>query len=208
MLACRQAWNNNFQRLVRANSFFGHSPLLESRIFTEKYATDSFQNTLFPLLLFPNFVRLVPKSHTHVLPPQQQPAYPAHLTMISHAFKRHRFTALHLPALKWPTEPERLHYIGIDPPMNEAKRVEVEAGELCKGVLAWEHDLYGAGGVLMKKRRARGWTLDREQMLWKVAVDALDGTENDDMTSFLDWLRAQREEGNIYPNPLPWFRPF
>lgn len=36
-------------------------------------------------------------------------------------------------------------YIGIDPPMDEMKRNEVEAGEISWGVKAWERHLYGFG---------------------------------------------------------------
>ncbi|KAF7508393.1 hypothetical protein GJ744_009246 [Endocarpon pusillum] len=190
--------------LVHANAFFGHPATVASRIFTECYATDSFQNILFPLLFFPAFVSSSMKFCSPNPPPQQFQAFPSHLTIISHAFKRHRFTALHLPALRYPTAPERLSYIGIDPPMDETKRAEVEVGELSRGVRAWEQDPYGVGKVLVEKRRVRGWTVEQEVKVWTQVRSNTEVSKIKNVMSFPEWLRANLEEGVSYPSILPW----
>ena len=192
------------QDLVNANQLFGHPATLASRIFTECYATDSFQNILFPLLLFPTFANsfATPKSSTGSI--QQGSDHLIHLTIISHAFKRHRFMDLHLPALYFPTSPVRFKYIGIDSPMDEAKRAEAEAGELSRGVKAWEQDPYGVGKVLAEKRRARGWRVEREQKIRTRLTDSLDLREKKDVLGFLDWSNDHQKEGDAYPGILPW----
>jgi hypothetical protein len=170
----------------------------------ERYATDSFQNILFPLLLFPVFVNAISKSRPPGPPLQQLLVYPDHLTIVSHAFKRHRFMALHLPGLRYPVASDRLKYIGLDPPMTESRRAEVEAGELCRAVKAWEHDLYGVGKVLMEKRRARGWTMEREQMGLREMMQAAEISKDRDVMAFIKWLHSRTEEGGHYPDILLW----
>jgi hypothetical protein len=81
-----------------------------------------------------------------------------------------------------------MKYIGIDPLMDEDKRAEVEAGEFSKGIRAWEEDPYGAGKVLMEKRRLRGWTVERERVLCAEVMNVREITENEDVMSFLEWL--------------------
>lgn len=195
--------NNVLQSLVHANAFFGRPASLGGRIFTECYATDSFQNILFPLLFFPRFVGLISKSCS-TSPPPQYLDHPSHLIIVSHAFKRHRFVALHLCALKYPVTQERLRYIGIDPPMDKAKRTEVEAGELSRGFKAWEQDPYGVGRILVEKRRVRGWTVEQEVALWTEVSSNAEVSKHKDVMTFLEWLRA-RSGGEIsYSGILPW----
>lgn len=100
--------------------------------------------------------------------------------------------------------PGRLRYIGIDPPMDEVKRAELEAGELSRGIEAWERDPYGVGKVLMSKRRVRGWTLERGQRFWAEVMNATKASETKDLMSFLEWMRARPEEGGTYPSIPPW----
>jgi hypothetical protein len=189
---------------MQAQSLFGHPALLANRIFTEEYATDSFQNILFPLLLFPAFIDSITEPNSSASPLQRSSMYPAHLTIISHAFKRHRFMNLHLPALRYPTTPERFRYISIGPPMDEVKRAEVEAGELSRGVKAWEQDPYGVGEALAAKRRARGWTVEREQRVWTELIESLNAKRHGDVLCFIDWLHNQHQEGSTYLETFPW----
>lgn len=170
----------------------------------DRYATDSLQNILFPLIFFPIFVNSIPESRPPGLPLQQLPIYPHHLTVVSHAFKRRRFIALHLPALRYPVAAERMKYIGLDPPMTESKRAEVEAGELGRGVKAWEQDPYGVGEILMEKRRTRGWTTEREHMCLRGMMQAAELSKNNDVMAFIKWLQSRIEEGRHYPDILPW----
>ncbi|KAK0517448.1 hypothetical protein JMJ35_000603 [Cladonia borealis] len=69
-------------------------PPYQHTLHPEPYATDSYQNTLFSLLLFRRLT-----NH-----------YPNHITIISHDFKRARFLELHIPAIRWPKD--RVNFIG------------------------------------------------------------------------------------------------
>ncbi len=88
--------------------------------------------------------------------------------------------------------------------MDEVKRAKVEGGELSRGVKPWEQDPYGVGEVLQGKTSVRGWTTAREQEFWKQAVVAAGLAGRNDVTSFLEWLRGQPQEGCTYPCTLPW----
>ncbi len=98
-----------------------------------------------------------------------------------------------------------MRFIGIDPLMDEVKRAEVEAGELLRGVKAWEQDPYGVGEILAEKRRLRGWTVEQEE---KLCTEARSNTEvsryDEDAMSFLEWLRVRAGGGASYPGILPW----
>jgi len=54
-------------------------------------------------------------------------AYPAHITVVGHAFKRRRFEQLHRLALRWPKT--RFAYEGV-PLGNEADEREAAASEV------------------------------------------------------------------------------
>jgi hypothetical protein len=97
-----------------------------------------------------------------------------------------------------------MKYIGIDPPMDEDKRAEVEAGEFSMGIRAWEEDPYGAGKVLVEKRRLRGWTVERERVFCAEVMNVREVTEKEDVMSFLECLRPQDDGKVIIPGPLPW----
>ena len=111
---------------------------------------------------------------------------------------------LHLPALRYPTKPECCRYIGIDPEMDECKRAQVEAGELSRGVKAWEDDPYGVGDILVAKRRARGWTGEKEQRARMETIDSLNTRRHEDILCFLDWLHNQHQKGDTYLGTFPW----
>lgn len=104
----------------------------------EERALDSYHNVLFSLL---DFHRLYA-------------AWPARLTVLSHAFKRPRLEA-HCAAIGFPAT--RAAFVGVDPP-GMAGGLPDKA-EAAKGVGAalgqWEADPHGVGEVLAGKRRAR-----------------------------------------------------
>jgi hypothetical protein len=97
-----------------------------------------------------------------------------------------------------------MKYLGLDPPMDESKRTEVEAGELCRGVKAWEQDPYGVGQVLIEKRRARGWATEREQMCLTEAMHGAEESRNKDLMAFMKWWHTSTDNGRHYPGILPW----
>jgi len=195
----------SYRNLSLANNLFGHSASLASRILTDDHATDSLQNVLFPVLAFASHAALYqkvkqPKDRNKM----ESHTFPEHLTIIGHEFKRRRFEQLHVPAIRWPKDPTRFKYIGIDPPMGAEKRNEVLQGEMLRGYGAWQKDLYGAGEILANKRKARGWTADKKKELetivsrgWQYLVF------KDDVLALLTWDGgASRQE--LYPGRLPW----
>ena len=165
------------------------------RIFTDAHATDSFQNVLFPLLLFSKYLSTLP-NHIATTPPT-----PKHLTIISHAFKRARFLSLHLPALRYPSSAERVSYVGVDPPgMSDAEqRTQILEGERVRGVEAWRQDPYGRGEVLARKRAVRGWSETRGREF----EERVFGGELDEEVgrALLGWKGPGRFEGR---GRLPW----
>jgi hypothetical protein len=156
----------SYRDLALVNDICGHRASLASRIWVDDNATDSFQNVLFPLLLFKLHAA---RSQNFEAPiddnTKECRTFPEHMTIIGHEFKRRRFEDLHLPAVRWPTDPRRFKYVGSDPPMDAEKRMEVLEGEMQRGYGAWQKDLYGAGDVLANKRMARGWTMDKNKEL-------------------------------------------
>ncbi len=68
-----------------------------SRISTEIFAKDSFENILFSICRFYELTR----------------KYPSRITIVGFEFKKKRFVELHRPALRFPLE--RFSYVGIDP---------------------------------------------------------------------------------------------
>lgn len=105
----------------------------------ETYATDSFQNLLFSILLF--------RYHTG--------RHPDFITVISHDFKKDRFLDLHCAAIRWPLE--KIRYIGPVPLGGMAKIDALRRAEMENGYGQWKVDPYGANFFLSKKRQHRGW---------------------------------------------------
>jgi hypothetical protein len=195
----------SYHRLALENNLFGHDASLASRMFTDDLATDSFQNILFPLVAF--------AFHTAQYQEFKEPKdrdteesrpFPEHLTIIGHEFKRSRFEELHLPAIRWPKDPSRFRYIGIDPPMDAEKRTEVFKGEMLRGYGAWQKDLYGARKVLADKRKARGWTADKQKELeTSVSSDWQHPASRDQILALLTWHGGASGQ-ELYPGRLPW----
>lgn len=120
----------------------------------EEQALDSFANLVFSIA---RFWKIVGK-------------WPEKISVVSHGFKRERFSELHVRALRWPTE--RVEFVGIDPvymrpasgkAYDERRTVDVKEGERKRGFGAWESDLWGVGEGLRGKRRARNcWATGQE----------------------------------------------
>ena len=104
----------------------------------ETYATDSYQNLLFSLIMY----------HTRT------GHWPKHITVVSHEFKRARFMGLHRMALQWPERD--FTFIGLNPPEDITPVEGLIASETANRRL-WLGDLYGVKDPLAQKRRKRGW---------------------------------------------------
>lgn len=137
----------SYLALARENRFWGITEEEEARerVILEEQALDSFGNLVFSVLAF--------WKRTGVWPRQ--------ITIVSHAFKRERFMALHVPALRIPLE--KVDYVGINPgymeegsgEWDEVRADEVRRGEREKGLVVWRDDRVGMGQVLRMKRRDR-----------------------------------------------------
>jgi hypothetical protein len=182
------------------------------RIFTEDFATDSFQNILFSLLGYPRFVHECYNHRFGLLPDAatvqfEVPLSPRQLIVIGHEFKKARFEELHLPALRYPTDPSRFMYIGIDPPFEEQKMQEIKDGDAKRGYGVWKDDLYGIGPVLAQKRVARGWTRERMEDLAKTWRETLidpqtNGRETrEQFEKILAFVAGTEEQ---FPDRVPW----
>jgi len=151
--------------------------LSEGSVALEEYATDSYQNLLFSILRFRKLVGCYPKT----------------VTVITHAFKEHRFLELHGPAIKWPSG--RLRVQGINPPFSLEERELTQKGELERGYRLFAEDPYGGRSPLSDKRRARNWDPD--------VVETLAADEEPEVKILLRW--NGEESGNeVFPGRLPW----
>ncbi|KAL8681466.1 MAG: hypothetical protein Q9186_002412 [Xanthomendoza sp. 1 TL-2023] len=153
----------------------------DSIITHDPLSTDSFQNTLFPLLLFRRLYS----------------TNPTHITIISHAFKRPRFLDLHIPAICWPIR--KFTFIGIDPPESVTPKAVLEEGERMRGYGVWKGDLYGVGEVLEGKRRGRGWEARKVEEV----LGGLEGEEREVVRRLLGW-RGGEDGRVVFAGWLPW----
>ena len=112
------------------------------------------------------------------------------MTIISHAFKHQRFLDLHCRTLRWPLS--RVTYVGIDPPMDDEKRLETEKGEQ-RARKDWAADWWGWGQVLGSKRLRRGWD-------WE--TKALSEVE-EWMCRLVSW-EGGKAMNDPFPERLPW----
>ncbi|KAL9113941.1 MAG: hypothetical protein Q9227_002075 [Pyrenula ochraceoflavens] len=156
----------SYLALVYANNIFNFPQALRPRLFTDTYATDSLQNVSLPLRQLPLCIRALQADPLSPHLPQTSTLSPnvELVTVISHNFKRARFTDLHFPAFK-DRSLDSWRFVGIDPPMSDEKRAEVERLEYENGYSPWKEDPEGIGEVLAGKRRRRGWTEERERLL-------------------------------------------
>lgn len=129
----------SYANLATANAYWGLLPSPSTlshpnpRILLEERALDSHQNILHSLTTFWRFNSL----------------WPTRLTIVSHNFKRQRLAHVHCAALDFP--PDRVEFIGIDPP---GIGPEVLASE-ARAVEAWLRDPQGRGKGLRGKRAGR-----------------------------------------------------
>jgi hypothetical protein len=166
-----------------AGSYF-HAATLKNflnsiRFVVETRATDSCQNLLFSVVRFQ----------------QLTGSYPTKITVITHAFKEHRFLELHAPAIRYPAG--ALRVLGINPPMTLAEFREVQHGEMSRGYSVFSQDLYGVRDPLHSKRIARGWSPESTKVIGEGLTS--------EVKRLLDWTGG--ESGNdIFPEKLPWER--
>ncbi|KAI4245359.1 MAG: hypothetical protein L6R42_010206 [Xanthoria sp. 1 TBL-2021] len=170
----------SYLALATANAYFS-LPISPNSVIHEHYSTDSYQNLLFSLLLFRTLTT----------------AYPMHITLISHEFKRDRFLDLHVRALRWPSN--AVTYIGLDPPESVTSRKELEEGERVRGYGPWKEDLYGVGKLLAGKRLSRGWKVERVEEI----LENFEGKEREMIRGLLEW-KGGKDEKEVYPEQLPW----
>lgn len=152
---------------------------LLQRVTTEFIALDSYQNLLFSIARFHEYTK----------------NYPEKITIVSHAFKKERFSSLHLKAIHYPLA--RVNYIGIDPPSaaEPATRELLLDGENKNGLLPWGKDPYACdeAGPLVAKRKQRGWSR-RGHGYWDDCVELRD---------LLSWCDVRGDRTWI-EGTLPW----
>ncbi|KAJ9611322.1 hypothetical protein H2200_004506 [Cladophialophora chaetospira] len=218
----KRSEGEGYLKVALENNLFGREPsppTLRSRIFVDRYATDSYQNILLSLIQFPLFTQELDhrlrsnttaianstasaprsgssKSSVPTGTKSSSPVFPTKLTIISHSFKRARFLELHLSAIKYPLE--RVTYIGIDPPFDTARMSEIEEGDRLRGYGAWKKDLYGASELLRSKREKRGWN---EAAVGREIVGRyMDGEAKEGIERLLAWGSCSER----YPGRMPW----
>ncbi|KAH6604536.1 hypothetical protein Trco_006243 [Trichoderma cornu-damae] len=127
---------HNFFNLVsypQSAHFANPSP----KILIEDRALDSYHNVLFSLTLFRTRFN----------------AWPASITIVSHAFKKPRLVNGHCAAIGFPLG--RTAFIGIDPPGMVSGENEAAIRGAAQAVEEWAADPHGRGEKLAGKRAAR-----------------------------------------------------
>jgi hypothetical protein len=79
-------------------------------------------------------------------------AWPQHITIVSHEFKRERLVDNHCVALGYPLE--RVSFVGVDPPGIDETNEPAMKGVL-QAVAEWKENSHGIGGTLADKRKKR-----------------------------------------------------
>lgn len=120
----------SYANLAEANQYWGLGK--HARILVEDRALDSYHNILFSLTLFR----------------KEYGAWPRHLTIISHAFKKFRVVNGHCAAIGFPLH--RVSFIGIDPPGVDATHTGIGTAQD-----EWSRDIHGKGSALAGKRWRR-----------------------------------------------------
>ncbi|KAH7011400.1 hypothetical protein EDB80DRAFT_388317 [Ilyonectria destructans] len=137
----------SYANIAAKNGYWGLLPsdISDEEIIVEDRALDSYYNVLFTLTLF--YTRF------H--------AWPTHMTIVSHGFKKERLVDGHCAAIGFPLE--RVSFIGIDPPGMAALAAggagSDDKEDAMKGVgMAvgeWRSDPHGRGAGLAGKRAKR-----------------------------------------------------
>ena len=123
---------SSYWQVTRAFDWFGADVSVESRIFTEEHARDSFENLLFSICRFYELTRKFPRK----------------VTVVGFESKRARFEKLHLSTLSFPRE--RFNYIGTE----AINHLEMDLGEI-KVRDAFQRDPHGCRGELAVKKLDR-----------------------------------------------------
>ncbi|SPJ71439.1 related to DUF218 domain protein [Fusarium torulosum] len=132
-----------YKNIAAENNYWG---LLENgdvsdTVLLEERALDSYHNVLFSLTLFY----------------ERFQAWPTHINIVSHGFKKERLVDGHCAAIGFPLN--RVSFIGIDPPGMAAVSKDQDKEEAMKGAsLAlgeWNDDPHGRGESLAGKRAKR-----------------------------------------------------
>ena len=118
---------SSYWHVSRAFRWFGADVSAESRIFTEEYARNSFENLLFSTVC--RFYELAKQ-------------FPRRITVIDFESKRARFEKLQLSALRFPRE--KFTYIGH----GDTIIAETELGEVNSLGNLFQRDPYGSRGFL------------------------------------------------------------
>ncbi|KAI9271999.1 hypothetical protein BY458DRAFT_509191 [Sporodiniella umbellata] len=108
---------------------------LKSRMITEEFAKDSYENLLFSVCRFSEMTG----------------NYPLKVTVVGFEFKRKRFETIHREAIRYPFD--QFEYIGIDPQVGNAE--DRERGEFENSLKPFTNDLYGCHGSLKYKKIQR-----------------------------------------------------
>lgn len=118
--------------------------LFNTRITTEEYALDSFDNLIYSIYRFK----------------QMTADWPNEVTIVGFGFKRTRFLELHARALDFPKE--RMHYISIDPSpkgyiINEKDKYfeDLTNMEYKNAVSLFEKDWFATRDPLLSKKQSR-----------------------------------------------------
>lgn len=124
----------SYANIVEANDYFGHFDIMSSSpsFLIEDRALDSYHNVLFSLTLF----------YSHY------GAWPSHLTIVSHAFKKPRLVDHHCAAIGFSLD--KVSFVGIDPPDLDATDPGIWLAEE-----EWKEDPHGRGQRLGGKRKKR-----------------------------------------------------
>lgn len=170
------------QVLVHNSSSHGsgtREAILQERVVAECWATDSYQNLLFGIIMFWAKVG----------------KWPEDITIVTHAFKQDRFLA-HGDALGWPRD--RIKVQGINPPFTDKELEDVTQFEArCRK--QFEEDPYGARSPLADKRKHRRWD---ELALAGVLGGITDEEVKGQLKRLLEWTGG--ENGKEYFDHAPW----
>ena len=197
---CELTEGQSYLNVAKQRRWLGRE--VKDRVFVEGWATDSFQNVQLSLMQYPLWVKQLQDRGAGRMPGTDvgRVMWPEKLIVVSHDFKRPRFLDLHLAALRWP--PDRVQYIGIDPPFSSSKLAEIKEGDLQRGYGAWREDLYGSGEVLMRKREDRGW--DREAFESRFLTSPEYDNVRGRLTELLKWHGGQDGTTLLAQDLVPW----
>lgn len=160
----------SYANLASENNYFGLPNISSARLLLEERALDSYQNILFSLTLFFSTYRTWPRS----------------MTIVSHAFKKHRLVDLHCSAIGFPGRD--VEFMGIDPPGEDggegSKKAEVD----------WTVDPHGIGGGLRAKREKRN-----VKNIWQGVFREGEGSDSGLVTN-----GSGSQEHLVDDAPRPW----